>query len=180
MSFVPKQILPTRISPNDRFDDLLSAANVRLDQDPMFGGLDRVADHFQMEALTEPRVVPITLIALVRPYAASINDLRALELLAENGLDPISPHAFLALLGQHAEAGCVATGLTLPQPIQMNGYAGVLRFMYRKESKEKRILGFFPVRSVGRQGFSASFGEYELFAGEPIREAADVPTSEEC
>lgn len=177
MPFVQKQTFPTRLRPDDRFDVLLDAARVRQEQDPKFGGLDRVVDHFRLEALTEPRIVPITLIALVRPHSQNIDDLRALELMAENGLEPVSPHAFLALLGQHAEVGCVAAGLTLPQPVLMNGYVGVLRFMYRKE---KRTLGFFPVRSTGRASFSARFGERELFAGEPVREPVDAPSTEGC
>ncbi len=180
MTFQSKQTFSVRINPDDRYESLLAAARVKLDQDPMLGGLDRVADHFRLEALAEPRIVPITLIALVRPHARSINDLRALELLAENNLEPISSHAFLALLGQHAEAGCVASGLTLPQPVLMNGYAGVLRFMYRKESREKRTLGFFPVRNLVRRGDYALFGEYELFAGEPSREAGTSSSAEDC
>ncbi|MFA5854091.1 MAG: hypothetical protein WC866_03310 [Patescibacteria group bacterium] len=169
-----------RIRPDDRYEDLLAAANVALEQDPVFGGLDRVSDHFRLEVISELRIVSITLFALVRPRALSISDIRALELLMEEGHEPISSHAFLALLGQYPEAGCVATGLTLPQPVLMNGYVGLLRFMYRKESKQKRTLGFFPARRLGRRSSAAGLGEYELFAGEPAQEATASISAEEC
>lgn len=180
MPIVRKQAFSVRISPDDRYEDLLDRARVELEPQPQFGGQDVLARHFRLEALRAPRVVQVTLAVLVVPGAPKINDLQAMDLLAEEKLEPISPHAFIALLGQHPQAGCMATGLTLPQPVLMNGYAGVLRFMYRKEGKRQRTLGYFPVRSTPKPGFSSRFGEYELFAGEPVRNEVAASSVEDC
>ena len=179
MTFPPTQTFPTRISPEDRYADLLAAARVRLEHEILFDGQDRLERHFRLEALSEPRVVPVTLAALVGGREHGVSDMVLVERLAERKLEPISTHAFLALLGQHRDAGCAASGLTLPQTVFMNDYAGVLRFKYRKDEENKRKLGYCAVRSL-KPGYRASFNPFELFAAEPIREAEPHAVFEEC
>jgi hypothetical protein len=173
MTFPPTQTFPTRISPDDRFEGLVNAAGVRLSNNRMLDGKDNLAEHFTLEQITAPRVVPVRLLQVLGYHEPkSLNDIESLVRIAEWGFAPLSLHAFLAFLGQHQNACRDVSGTTLLDGRRVGDYACVFRFYDRKGFE--RDLNLFPVRSV-KPGYQALPTWTELYAAEPVREDAKAP-----
>lgn len=155
------QAFSTLIRPTDRFEDLIRAAEVRICPEPMLEGLDALEPHFRPEPAE--RTVMVRLWS--SPGRFGIGDVEALQRVTEEGMEPLSFHAFLALLAQHPAVESGMPGISVPQSILLNGYACLLRVLRRRS--QPRILQLMPVRS---RGYLVTFDSNERFAVEAVRE----------
>ena len=173
MTFPSTQTFPTRISPNDRFEDLVAAAGVRLSNDRMLGGQDDLSRRFAVEKIAEPRVVPVRLLQATGYHeCVNLDDVHALDRVMDWGFMPLSLHAFLAFLGQHRGVRTNGRDVTVLDVNILNGYACVYRYYDREPFK--RDLCVFPVRGLDH-GYSVGFLWTELYAVEPVRPDARAP-----
>ncbi len=173
MTFPPTQTFPTRIDPNDRYEDLVAAARVRLSSVPMLGGQDDLKRYFAVEKIPVPRVVPVCLLQGTGYHEhTNLSDIQALNRLMDWGYMPLSLHAFLAFLGQHRDVRTNGRDITVLDVNCLNGYACVYRYYDREPFK--RDLQMFPVRGLDG-GYRVNFLWTELFAAEPVRANARAP-----
>lgn len=100
----------------------------------------------------------------------SIGDEQALQRVLQEGLRPLSVHAFLAFLAQHPGVERGLPGISLPQPTPLNGYSCLLRILQR--SRQPRHLQFLAVHRIKGGGYLLSLLADERFAVEPVREDA--------
>ncbi len=173
MTFLPRQTFATSISPDDRYEDLVAAANVRLSRVPMLGGQDDLKRYFAVEKITVPRVVPVRLLPATGCHEhAVLDDIHALGRLMDWGFMPLSLHAFLAFLGQHRDVHTNGRDITVLDVNRVNGYVCVYRYYDREPFK--RDLQMFPVRGLDDR-YRVNFLWTELFAAEPVRANARAP-----